>query len=79
MLAVAATDKKKAGSQFIVTTVKAQWLTGKHVIFGTVLDGLDVIKEIEKKGTYGGAPRAVITIAECGQEDLQPEDKEPHY
>jgi peptidylprolyl isomerase len=79
MLAVAATNKKKAGSQFFVTTVKAQWLTGKHVIFGTVLDGLDVIKEIEKKGTYGGKPRAVITIAECGQEDLQPEDKEPHY
>jgi len=53
MLAAAA-DPKKVGSQFFVTTVKAQWLTGKHVIFGTVLEGKDVIEEIEKYGTYGG-------------------------
>lgn len=79
MLAVASNDAKKAGSQFFVTTVKAQWLTGKHVIFGTILDGLDTVKEIEKQGTYGGKPLAAITITESGEESLMPEDKEPHY
>lgn len=79
MLAVAAADKKKAGSQFFVTTVKAQWLTGKHVIFGTVIEGADVAKEIERYGTYGGKPQATITIVECGEEPLRAEDKEPHY
>jgi peptidylprolyl isomerase len=80
MLAVAATDKsKRAASQFFVTTVKAQWLTGKHTIFGMVLHGSDVVKEIEKYGTYGGKPRATITIVDCGEEPLQDEDKEPHY
>lgn len=69
----------QVGSQFFVTTVKAQWLTGKHVIFGTVLEGKDVVEELEKYGTYGGKPRGVVTIVECGEEPLKKEDKEPHY
>jgi peptidylprolyl isomerase len=79
MLAVAANDPSKATSQFFVTTVKAQWLTGKHAIFGMVVDGWDVIDEIEKYGTYGGNPRANVTIVDCGEEPLKEKDKEPHY
>lgn len=79
LLAVAANHKQQAGSQFFVTTVKAQWLTGKHVIFGMVLEGKDVVEEIEKYGTYSGQPRAKITITACGEEPLQAHDKEPHY
>lgn len=79
MLAVAANKATTAGSQFFVTTVKAQWLTGKHVIFGMVLHGSDLVHEIEKYGTYGGQPRAEITIIECGEEPLEDEDKEVHY
>ena len=78
MLATAG-PPQRVGSQFFVTTVKAQWLTGKHVIFGTVLEGKDVIEEIEKYGTYGGKPRGVVTIVDCGEEPLQEEDKKPHY
>ena len=78
MLATAG-PPQRVGSQFFVTTVKAQWLTGKHVIFGTVLEGKDVVEEIEKYGTYGGKPRGVVTIVECGEEPLQDEDMEPHY
>jgi len=82
MLAAAAPStpsKYQAGSQFFVTTVKAQWLTGKHVIFGTVLEGKDVLEEMEEYGTYGGKPRAVVKIVGCGEEPLQKEDLEPHY
>jgi len=75
----AAGKPEQVKSQFFVTTVKAQWLTGKHVIFGTVLEGKDVVGEMEKYGTYGGKPRGVVTIVECGEEPLQKEDKEPHY
>lgn len=81
LLAVAASSRnqKKAGAQFFVTTVKAQWLTGVHTIFGMVLHGTDVVKEIEQHGTYGGTPRVTITISDCGEEPLQDEDREPHY
>jgi peptidylprolyl isomerase len=79
MLAVSAA-KRQASSQFFITTVKAQWLTGKHTIFGTVLeDRSNVVDEIEKYGTYGGKPKAKVTIVSCGEEPLRPEDKEPHY
>jgi peptidylprolyl isomerase len=67
------------GSQFLVTLSKTQWLNGRHVAFGVVLDGKDVLDKVEEVGTYGGKPRAAVRIAECGEEPLKPEDKEPHY
>eukprot|EP00286_Rhodomonas_abbreviata_P025197 CAMPEP_0181313218 /NCGR_PEP_ID=MMETSP1101-20121128/14130_1 /TAXON_ID=46948 /ORGANISM="Rhodomonas abbreviata, Strain Caron Lab Isolate" /LENGTH=193 /DNA_ID=CAMNT_0023420155 /DNA_START=36 /DNA_END=617 /DNA_ORIENTATION=+ len=55
------------GSQFFVTTVKCPHLDGKHVVFGTVTDGFDVIKEIESMGSGSGKPKATVTIADCGE------------
>lgn len=68
-----------ASSQFFVTTVKTQWLTGKHTVFGMVLEGMEVLEEIERSGTYGGKPTAEVVIADCGEHPLQDEDREPHY
>ena len=55
------------GSQFFITTVVTSWLDGKHVVFGKVTDGMDLLARIEGLGTRSGAPSAKVTIADCGQ------------
>lgn len=42
-------------------------LDGKHVVFGMVTDGMDVVKQMESYGTQSGSTRKRITIADCGQ------------
>jgi cyclophilin family peptidyl-prolyl cis-trans isomerase len=41
-------------------------LNGKHVVFGKVTDGMDVVKKIESKGTEMGKPKATVAIKDCG-------------
>ncbi len=55
------------GSQFFITLVKTEWLDGKHVVFGKVVEGLDVIREIEKYGSESGRTSKKIVISDCGQ------------
>ena len=55
------------GSQFFITTVVTSWLDGKHVVFGKVVEGMDVVKAMESKGSRSGQPSTKITIADCGQ------------
>jgi len=55
------------GSQFFITTVPCSWLDGKHVVFGKVLEGSDVVKKMEGCGTSGGKPSKKIVIANSGQ------------
>lgn len=64
-------------SQWFINTVKTQWLDGKNIIFGMVLSGKDVIKSIEKRGTNGGTPNALIIIEDSGSMPSQPEDSIP--
>ncbi|MFC9329997.1 peptidylprolyl isomerase [Kitasatospora sp. NPDC057015] len=54
------------GSQFFVTTVLTPWLDGKHVVFGEVVEGQDLVTKIEGKGSPSGNTRAKIVIAESG-------------
>jgi len=54
-------------SQFFLCTVPCKWLDGKHVVFGNVVEGLDVVKKMEKLGTPQGLTRAPVVIADCGQ------------
>ncbi|XP_003375269.1 peptidyl-prolyl cis-trans isomerase 7 [Trichinella spiralis] len=53
------------GSQFFITTVKA--LDGKHVVFGSVVEGMDVVKLMESEGSSGGNTRSAVTVMDCGQ------------
>ncbi len=55
------------GSQFFITTVPTPWLDGKHVVFGEVVEGMDVVKAVEKLGRENGKPKAEVTIHDCGQ------------
>ncbi|XP_030450634.1 peptidyl-prolyl cis-trans isomerase CYP21-1 [Syzygium oleosum] len=56
------------GSQFFITTVKASWLDGEHVVFGRVIQGMDTVYVIEGgAGTYNGKPRKKVIIADSGE------------
>ncbi|KAJ1448087.1 cyclophilin-like domain-containing protein [Pelagophyceae sp. CCMP2097] len=55
------------GSQFFLCTVKTDWLDGKHVVFGAVTKGLDVVKAVEAVGSQSGKTAKPVMIADCGQ------------
>ncbi|CAI9786400.1 unnamed protein product [Fraxinus pennsylvanica] len=56
------------GSQFFITTVKTSWLDGEHVVFGSVIEGMDTVYAIEGgAGTYSGKPRKKVLIADSGE------------
>merc|ERR1712130_478077 len=53
------------GSQFFLCTVKTDWLDGKHVVFGSVTAGMDVVKKIESFGSQSGATSQKVEITAC--------------
>ncbi|XP_034049964.1 peptidyl-prolyl cis-trans isomerase F, mitochondrial [Thalassophryne amazonica] len=57
------------GSQFFICTGKTEWLDGKHVVFGSVVDGMEVITKVETLGSRSGRTSKKITIMDCGELD----------
>lgn len=67
LLSMANAGPNTNGSQFFITTVPCSWLDGKHVVFGEVTDGFDVVKQVESYGSNSGATKAKITIDASGE------------
>jgi cyclophilin family peptidyl-prolyl cis-trans isomerase len=67
LLSMANSGKNTNASQFFITTARAAWLDGKHVVFGRVVEGMEIVNKIEGYGTQNGKPKATIKIANCGQ------------
>ncbi|XP_028112628.1 peptidyl-prolyl cis-trans isomerase CYP19-3-like isoform X2 [Camellia sinensis] len=67
VLSMANAGPNTNGSQFFICTEKTTWLDGKHVVFGKVVDGYSVVKEMEKVGSGSGKTSATVVIEDCGQ------------
>ena len=57
--------KNTNGSQFFITTADTNWLNGRHVVFGKVGEGKDVVKAIESVGSGSGKPSKEVKIRAC--------------
>jgi len=67
MLSMANAGPNTNGSQFFITTVKTKHLDGKHVVFGKVVSGMDVVRKMERLGSRSGKTKIPVRISNCGE------------
>lgn len=66
LLSMANAGKNTNGSQFFITFVPCDWLDGKHVVFGKVVSGKEVVDALHKIGSGNGSPSKKAVISGCG-------------
>jgi peptidylprolyl isomerase len=67
ILSMANAGPNTNGSQFFMTLVATPHLNGKHVVFGQVTKGMDVVKKIEAVGSQSGATSSKVVVTDCGE------------
>eukprot|EP00184_Porphyridium_aerugineum_P008739 CAMPEP_0184692798 /NCGR_PEP_ID=MMETSP0313-20130426/1117_1 /TAXON_ID=2792 /ORGANISM="Porphyridium aerugineum, Strain SAG 1380-2" /LENGTH=164 /DNA_ID=CAMNT_0027150649 /DNA_START=74 /DNA_END=568 /DNA_ORIENTATION=- len=67
ILSMANAGPNTNGSQFFICTATTTWLDGKHVVFGKLVDGMNLLKQMESQGSSSGKTKAPVMIANCGQ------------
>ena len=66
LLSMANRGTNTNGSQFFITFADCGWLDGKHVVFGKITEGLEILNEIEFAGSGSGKPKSEVVIEDCG-------------
>ena len=66
LLSMANSGPNSNGSQFFITFDETPWLDGKHVVFGEVLEGKDVVNKLENIGSRSGRTSKTATIRDSG-------------
>ncbi|KAH9953711.1 cyclophilin-like domain-containing protein [Russula dissimulans] len=66
LLSMANRGPNTNGSQFFITTAVTSWLNGRHVVFGEVVEGMEVVRAVEAVGTDSGDPKQRVVITSSG-------------